>query len=190
MKSNSFNSNRNTFHRPLHSIETPRIPASKLPSLFDIDSEVRPEPMLKLPVPVFSVRLVRDRDHMTDQITTPGDAARVASELLDGYDREVFLVLALSTASRVIGAHVAHMGTLDASIACAREVFRFALLVNARSVIVAHNHPSGNLEPSQADIKVSRELKAAGKVMSITLLDSLVIGFDGRYTSLTERGLL
>lgn len=187
MKSSRKNNHHPSNH-PYHRSDSPRIPASRLPSLFT--SEAAPEPAPKLPVPVFSVRLVRERDHLTDAITTPADAARVASELLDGFDREVFLVLALSTANRIIGAHAAHIGTLDASIASAREVFRFALLVNARSIVVAHNHPSGNLEPSQADIRVSRDLREAGKVMSVELLDSLVIGFDGRYTSLAERGLL
>ncbi len=161
------------------------------PSLFhDAAGASRGVPPPKMPVPVFSVRLVRERDHLTAELTTPAGAARIASELLDGYDREVFLVIALSAANRVIGAHVAHMGTLDASIASPREVFRFALLVNARSVILAHNHPSGNLEPSKADVQVSRDMKAAGALMSIGVLDSLVIGYDGRYTSLVERGLL
>ena len=110
--------------------------------------------------------------------------------MLAGYDREVFLAVALSTASRVIGAHVCHIGTIDASVASPREVFRFALLVNARSVFVAHNHPSGNLEPSRADVDVSKQIKAAGEALDIPLADSLVCGFDGRYTSLVERGLL
>lgn len=144
----------------------------------------------ELPVPVFSVRLVRERDHRTTQITGPGTAARVASELLNGYDREVFLAIALSTSGRVIGAHVAHMGTIDSCVASAREVFRFALLVNARSVVVAHNHPSGNLEPSRADVQVTKQLAEAGKAIGIPLSDSLVIGFDRQFTSLAQRGLM
>ena len=144
----------------------------------------------QLAVPVFGVRLVRERDHETAQIRTPADAARLCCEMLAGYDREVFLVIALSTASRVIGAHIAHMGTVDASIASPREVFRFALLINARSVLVAHNHPSGSLEPSRADVQISKKLKAAGDALDISVVDSLVIGYDQRYTSLTERGLM
>ena len=151
---------------------------------------VAPQVSPRFPIPVFGVRLVRERDHMTDLVRTPADAARVACELLDGYDREVFLVLALSTAGRLIGAHCAHTGTLDASVASPREVFKFALLVNARSVILAHNHPSGNLEPSSADVTVTQQLRAAGEALSIPVVDSLVVGFDGRYTSLTERGLM
>ena len=141
-------------------------------------------------VPVFSVRLVRERDHETTLVRTPADAARVCCELLEGFDREVFLAIALSTANRVIGAHVCHVGTVDACVASPREVYRFCLLVNARSVIVAHNHPSGNLEPSSADVQVSKQIKAAGEAVGVTLLDSVVCGYDGRYTSLVERGLL
>ena len=143
-----------------------------------------------LDVPVFSVRLVRERSHETELVRTPADVARLACELLAGYDREAFYVIALSTASRVIGVHCAHVGTIDASVASPREVFKFALLVNARSIICVHNHPSGNLEPSTADVAVSKQMKAAGEALAIPLTDSLVIGFDGRYTSFVERGLL
>ena len=144
----------------------------------------------RLAVPVFGVRLVRERDHNTAQVRTPADAARVCCEMLDGYDREVFLAVALSTASHVIGAHVCHVGTVDASVASPREVFRFCLLVNARSVLVAHNHPSGNVEPSRADVVISKQLKVAGEAIGVTLVDSVVCGHDGHYSSLVERGLL
>jgi DNA repair protein RadC len=157
--------------------------------LFTSPSVCPPSPP-RLPVPVFGVRLVRERDHVTALVRTPADAARVACEVLEGFDREVFLVLALSTAGRLIGVHAAHTGTLDASVASPREVFKFALLCNARSVVVAHNHPSGNLVPSSADVQVTRQLKAAGDVLTIPVVDSLVVGFDGQYTSLVERGLV
>ena len=145
-----------------------------------------------LPVPVFSLRLVRERDHLTRQVHGPADAARVCSELIDESqnDREIFLVLALSTANRIIGAHAAHQGTVDASIASPREAMKFCLLCNARSFLIAHNHPSGNLEPSKADVQVSKQMQAAGEIVGVRLLDSLVIGFDGAYTSLSERGLI
>ncbi len=171
-----------------------------LPALADVDLSVpRPfrVPGLKgevLGVPVFSLRLVRERDHHTRMVSTPADVARLASEMLSESDREVFLVVALSTSNRVVGAHVAHVGTVDASIASPREVFKFALLCNARSIVVAHNHPSGNLQESAADVQVSKQLKAAGDVLGIRLLDSLVIGHpegkSPRYTSLAEKGLL
>jgi DNA repair protein RadC len=112
---------------------------------------------------------------------------RLCSKLLDGLDREAFLVLALSAAGRFVGAHI---GTLDASVVCGREVYRFAILCNAASIVVAHNHPSGNLEPSAADVAVSRKLARAGEPLGIRLLDSIVVGFDGAHTSLSARGLI
>ena len=66
-------------------------------------------------------------------------------------------------AGRLIGVHCAHTGTLDASVASLREVFKFALLCNARSVTCCHDHTSGNLEPSSADVQVPRRLKSAGR---------------------------
>lgn len=74
-------------------------------------------------------------------------------------------------------------------------MFEFALLVNARSVILSHNHPPGNLEPSSADVQVTRQLQTAGEALSIPVVDSLVVdslvvGLDRRYTSLAERGLI
>lgn len=180
--------------------ENPRSPEAQLPEIVDTELSV-PRPLrvpgLKgevLGVPVYSLRLVRERDHVTRLISTPADVARLCSEALEDLDREVFIAVALSTSNRVIGLHVCHVGTIDVSIASPREVYKFCLLVNARSVVVAHNHPSGNLEPSGADVQVSKQLVQAGEVLGIRLLDSLVIGHpegkEPRYTSLAERGLL
>ena len=103
--------------------------------------------------------------------------------MLSDYDREVFPAIALSSASRVIGAHVCHVGTVNASASSPREVFRFCLLGNVRSVLVAHNHPSGNVEPSRADVAISKQFKAAGEAVGVPLVDSVVCGFDGAYVA-------
>ena len=166
---------------------TPGALASPAGRTLDLFADSIPD---RLRVPVFRIQLVRDRDHETEQIRSPADVARLASELVDGLDREAFYVIALSTASRVIGVHLAHLGTVDASVASPRECYKFALSVNARSVVCLHNHPSGNVEPSRADVAVSKQIQAAGETLGIPLTDSLVIGYDGRYTSLVERGLL
>ncbi|MEL7170024.1 MAG: JAB domain-containing protein [Bacteroidota bacterium] len=141
-------------------------------------------------VPVFRLRLVKERNHLTEIVSTPAGAARLCAELLDGSDRERFLVVALSTSGRVIGVHEAHVGTLDSCTASPREVFKFALLTNARSVILCHNHPSGSLEPSRADVQVTKQMVEGGKALGIGVSDHLILGFDGRYTSLAQRGLL
>ena len=142
------------------------------------------------PVPVFSVRLVRERELSGPSAGNPGDVAALLWEYLKEADRE-HLVVAMFTANlRLIGLSTAHVGSLTASVVSAREVYKPAVLANACSVVVAHNHPSGNLEPSEADIATSRRLAKAGEALDIPLLDSLVIGFGGAYTSLKERGLI
>lgn len=141
-------------------------------------------------VPVFRLRLVKERSHLTETITTPAGAARLCAELLDGSDRERFLAVALSTSGRVIGVHEAHVGTLDSCTASPREVFKFALLANARNVILCHNHPSGSLEPSRADVQITKQMVEAGRALGVGVSDHLIIGFDGCYTSMAQRGLL
>lgn len=141
-------------------------------------------------IPVFRVQLIRERNLSGPFVCTPAEVAIVLSRYLSGADREHFVVVLLSTSNQLIGINTAHVGTLNASVVNAREVFKPAILGNAASIIVAHNHPSGNLEPSHADLVVSKRLVEAGKLMEIPVLDSLIIGYDGRFTSLAERGLL
>ncbi|MEO1076050.1 MAG: JAB domain-containing protein [Bacteroidota bacterium] len=161
-------------------------------SLFTPSTPVTSTPSIpgRYSVPVFRIRLVRERSHLTETITTPAGAVRLCAELLDGSDRERFLVVALSTSGRIIGVHEAHVGTLDSCTASPREVYKFALLANARSVILCHNHPSGSVEPSRADVQTTAKIKAAGEALGITVSDHLIVGFGGDYTSLAQRGLL
>ncbi len=140
--------------------------------------------------PVFSLRLVRERELNTPIVTSPEDIARVLIEYLEGCDREHFVIAMLSARSQLIGVHTCHIGALTSCIVSARDVFKIALMVNAASIIVGHNHPSGNLEPSREDIKISRQLVQAGRMIGVEVLDSLIIGFDGGFTSLSERGLM
>src|SRR5690606_8923299 len=110
---------------------------------------------------VFSVRLVRERALDTPIVTTPADVARVFSEYLDGCDREHFVVALLSTRAQLIGLHTCHVGALSSCIVSIRDVFKVALLANAASIVVGHNHPSGNLEPSREDIRITKKLAEA-----------------------------
>ena len=162
------------------------------PTLFGstIDAEHAVQKPLRQQTPVFSVRLVRERSLDTPIVTTPEDVAQVFSEYLADCDREHFVVAFLSTRNQLIGLHTCHIGALAASIVSVRDVFKAAILANAASIIVAHNHPSGNLDPSAEDLRISLKLAEAGKLMEVPVLDSLVIGFDGRFTSLAERGLI
>ena len=104
-------------------------------------------------------------------------------------DREMFVVLAINTRNKITGIHTVSVGSLDTSIVHPREVFKFAILANASSIIVAHNHPSGDTTPSSDDIELTKRLKQASEILAIDLLDHIVLGHDGQYLSFRDRGL-
>ncbi len=140
--------------------------------------------------PIFRVHLVREREVTLPVVTTPEDVARVLCDYLKHADREHFVVVLLAANNRIIGINTAHIGSLTVSVVSPREVFKPAVLGNANAIIVAHNHPSGNLEPSRADVRITRQLVEAGKLMGIPVHDSIIIGHGGSYTSLAERGIV
>ena len=100
---------------------------------------------------------------------------------------ECFGVLLLNTRRRVKGHHLVSIGTLDTILVHPREVFRLAIITAAAAVVLAHNHPSGDPTPSEADIKVTRDLTRAGQLMKIEVLDHVIMGMP-RHTSLRELG--
>ncbi|MBD3306068.1 DNA repair protein RadC [candidate division KSB3 bacterium] len=103
--------------------------------------------------------------------------------------KEVFRVVALDTKNRIIRDKVISEGTLNASIVHPRDVFRFAVVHSAATVILLHNHPSGDSTPSQEDLNITRRLVEAGKMMDIQVLDHIIIA-GGKFTSMKERSLL
>lgn len=103
--------------------------------------------------------------------------------------REVFVVLCLNTAGALIHEEIISMGTINQSIVHPREVFTGAIHHSAASILIAHNHPSGNPEPSRDDIAVTRRIKEAGELLGITLLDHLIVT-DKECLSFRERGLM
>ena len=143
-------------------------------------------------VPIYTTRLVRERTFTfptRDQVRSPADAAAVLAEYFADRDREEVVVVFLDTAQTIFGLHVASVGGLAASIVEPRQVFKAAVLANAAAILVAHQHPSGNPEPSREDVAVTRQLVEAGKVMGIPVHDHLIITDHG-HTSLAERGLM
>ncbi|MFW5698043.1 MAG: RadC family protein [Fimbriimonadaceae bacterium] len=103
--------------------------------------------------------------------------------------KEHFCALYLTSKSGIIKEQTVHIGTLNMSVVGPREVFRMAVHESAASVIVVHNHPSGDPEPSPEDIQVTKKLVAAGRLLDIQLLDHVIIGHHG-YVSLNERGVV
>lgn len=139
-------------------------------------------------IPNFKIQLVRDGSSLynTNTISCPEDAAAVASAHFEelATDREVFAVLLLNTKNKVIGIHDVSVGSLTASVVHPREVFKAACLANAASIILTHNHPSGDPAPSKEDISITSRLVQAGRLMDIPVLDHIIIG-DGTGRSMS-----
>jgi DNA repair protein RadC len=115
------------------------------------------------------------------RVGSPADAVRA----LRPYARkrmEHFLVLTLSAVHEILGIRIVSIGILDSSPVHPREVFWWAIRDNAQSVIVAHNHPSGNCAPSEEDREMTARLKEAGKLMGIEVLDHIIFGARGYYS--------
>jgi len=139
-----------------------------------------------------STYLVREATAASaETINDDADAAQMFREAFDfdHADREVFAAVALNTKNRVLGAYHVSIGSLNASIVHPRELFRTAVMLGAASVVVGHNHPSGDPTPSGADIQLTRRLVKAGDVLGIEVLDHIVVG-DTSHVSLRDQGLM
>ena len=126
------------------------------------------------------------REHST--INSPGDAAALVQYEMSALEQEHLRVLLLDTRSHLLDIVEVYKGSVNSSQVRIGEVFRAAIRRNAPSIIIAHNHPSGDPTPSPDDVAVTRALVQAGKLLDIDVLDHLVIG-QGRFVSLKERGL-
>lgn len=123
------------------------------------------------------------------QISCPQDAANLVTAEMAPLAQEHLVVLLLNTRNQVVARREVYIGTVNSSAVRPAEVLRPAIRENAPSIIVVHNHPSGDPTPSPEDVAVTRDLIAAGKLMDIELLDHLVIGQGGRFVSLKEKNL-
>lgn len=109
-------------------------------------------------------------------------------------DKEMFVVFFLSARNRIIGYNLVSMGLVSSSLVHAREVYRPAILAGASAVIISHNHPSGDTAPSAEDLRITRDLVDAGKLLDLPLRDHIIIGqerHDQRgFLSLRENGMI
>ena len=117
----------------------------------------------------------------------PQDAADYMMEHLRYLDREVMRLIILDTKNQVIASPTVSVGTLNSSMVHPREIFKECIRRSAASLIVAHNHPSGDPSPSTEDIQVTKRLQRAGEILGIDVLDHIIIG-DNRFVSLKEEG--
>ncbi len=118
-----------------------------------------------------------------EQLKTPLDVVRVLGKELEKYDREVVCVVNLRSDLAPINMNIVSMGTLNASIVSAREVFKSSILSNAGFIMLVHNHPSGNLMPSKNEIALTKQVEKASEIMDITMVDHMILGLNGEYTS-------
>ena len=136
-----------------------------------------------------STRYLRETINKQDAISSPEDTRQFLKSKLRHKPYEVFAALFLDNRHQVIKYEELFRGTIDGASVYPREVVKKALEYNAAAIIIAHNHPSGIAEPSQADEHITLRLKKALDLVDIRLLDHLIIG-DGDITSLAERGIL
>ena len=138
-----------------------------------------------------SLQVVKEKNvlYETNKINNPSNIVEILRLFeLDKQSEENLIMLALDTKNKVLGYFTISIGTLNSSLVSPREIFKRAMLVNANSIILAHNHPSGDCTPSTEDIQATKRIKECGKILGIELLDHIIIGDYGNYKSLREIG--
>jgi DNA repair protein RadC len=134
--------------------------------------------------------LVRHEDYVKARcpiVSGPRSAAEVL-QYLTQLDQEFFITMATSNTSKLLAIHETSVGTMASTAVAARDVLKVALLTGATGIIVAHNHPSGNVNPSAEDRAMAAALEEACKCVGVTLLDSLVISYNGWRSMLNDEG--
>jgi DNA repair protein RadC len=123
------------------------------------------------------------------KITSPEDVASIFIPLLRDELKEKFIVVSLNSANKIIKYNIISVGSLNASIVHPREVFKVAIDNSSANIILVHNHPSGNPEPSNEDIVITKKICESGKVLDINVFDHVIIAGTS-YTSFVEKRLL
>lgn len=142
-------------------------------------------------VAAFELGRRADSNYREDNLVvqSPMDLVKRYRPLLRDLNQEIFRVILLDSANHIIGDKEISRGILNSSLAHPREVFRHAILAPAASIILLHNHPSGNPEPSSEDIQITKQIVEAGKVVGIPVHDHIIIA-GKLFTSFAERGLI
>ena len=134
-----------------------------------------------------SIRMVREPPLLTDKpVNSPGRAVEVLYDLLHDMDREMMIVVNLKTDMTPINMNIASIGTVNASLSSPRELLKSAVLSNAAAVMLFHNHPSGNLTPSQADLNLTNRVIKAFSLLDIPVMDHIILGPERQYYSMRE----
>lgn len=146
-------------------------------------------------ISTYSIRVVKEsggRYNLDNKrINSPQNAVKIFNEVfeMDSRAEEILALMTLDTKNKVTGMFIVSQGSINESVVHPREVYKRALLQNASQIIIAHNHPSGEPNPSKEDINITKRLGEAGKLIGIDMLDHIIIG-DGKYISLKDKGII
>lgn len=160
-----------------------------IPELMEIKGIGRVKAVQLKCVAELSKRIAAARREIPEKFTTPGQIAGYYMEQLRHETRERLLMMMLDVKGGLLHDVVLSVGTVDASLISPREIFIEALRYEAVRIVLIHNHPSGNPEPSGADIEVTERIEKLGNIIGIPLIDHIIIG-DNSYISFRERGLI
>ena len=145
-------------------------------------------------IPKVSCRLILREDDVSysaEPIDTQLKAVKAMKDILKSFDRETVCVMNLDSKLHPINWNVVSVGTINQSEFSIPNIFKTSILSNAAAIMVFHNHPSGDPEPSPADDKATKEIKKAGKLLDIPLIDHIIVGaFNEDYYSYSEHGLI
>lgn len=136
---------------------------------------------------IMATQITKSKFSRGESLTSPSMVRLCLSNYLSDREREVFLVIFLDSQNRIIDSEEMFSGTIDSASVYPREVVKAALKCNAKFVLLAHNHPSGVPEPSQADRTITRKLGDALALVDVNVLDHFVVGVEG-VVSFAERG--
>jgi DNA repair protein RadC len=142
-------------------------------------------------IPVYTIRLAKESEYTaaTDYVGCSQDIYSLLRPYFLGADREYFLVTALDTKHKVIGIQCVSIGTINSAVVFPREVVKFGLMCNAAALILSHNHPSQDVQPSPEDHRVTDDIIKAAQLFEIRVLDHLIVG-ESSYFSFADHHLL
>ena len=123
------------------------------------------------------------------KISSPDDIADIFIPLLRDKTKEEFIVICLNSANKIINHETITIGLLNSSLVHPREVFKVAIENNSANIVLVHNHPSGNTDPSEEDITITKKMVDAGKILGISVFDHVIIGHNS-FSSLVEKRLI
>lgn len=139
-------------------------------------------------ISIVSVKLVKEKQihRYLEPITQAKDAASIMRELIGDKDRENLIVIGVDIKGNITHIEYAHRGTINDTLIHPREIYKAAIVSNSKGIIIGHNHPTGDVEPSHADKVVTEKVEIAGDIIGIDLIDHIIVSTDSYY-SLKEK---